>query len=151
MNSGRSGQAQTTLNAVRQRHEAIQNIERTMIELAELFQDLDTMVLQQDEVVRQIEEKGEEVQENIFKANEELDVGIKSARGARKKKWICLILTIVILIIIAIVVAVYILVIKPGSIVGGGQPAQKTVTAAPAVTTVAPAPVPTATRAPKAA
>jgi syntaxin 1B/2/3 len=47
MNSNRQGQAQSTMNAVRARHEAIQNIERQMIELAELFNDMDNLVMQQ--------------------------------------------------------------------------------------------------------
>jgi syntaxin 1B/2/3 len=83
-----------------------------MIELAELFQDLDTLVLQQEVQVKQIEDSGEEVFQDLEKANVELDLGVKSARGARKKKWICLFLTIFIIIAIAVAVAVYILITK---------------------------------------
>lgn len=119
LNSGRQGQSQTTLNAVRQRSEAIQNIEETMIELAELFQDLDVLVMQQEAQVKMIEEKGEEVQQDLEKANIELDTGIKSARGARKKKWICLFLVLFILIAIAVAVAVYILVTKKAANTAG--------------------------------
>ncbi|KAF2402709.1 t-SNARE [Trichodelitschia bisporula] len=114
-NMNRAGQSQTTLNAVRARHEAIQHIERTMIELAQLFQDLETMVVQQDPLVENIEQKGEEIQENIVKANEQLDMGVKSARGARRKKWICFWIVVVVIIIVAIAVGVYVAVNKPSS------------------------------------
>ncbi|KAF1810382.1 t-SNARE [Eremomyces bilateralis CBS 781.70] len=92
MQSDRRGQAQRTLGAVQQRHAEIQKIERQMIELAQLFQDLDAVVMQQDEMVVQIEQKGEEVHENIVKGNTELDTGIIKARGARRKKWWCLLI-----------------------------------------------------------
>jgi syntaxin 1B/2/3 len=90
-----------------------------MIELAELFQDLDVLVMEQETQVKLIEEKGEEVQQDLEKANVELDLGVKSARGARKKKWICLFLTIFILIAIAVAVAVYILITKKAAKTAG--------------------------------
>ena len=76
LNSDRRGQAQSALGAVRARHEEIQRIERTMVELAQLFQDLDQIVLEQEPMVQAIEQKGEEVQQNVTMANTELDKGI---------------------------------------------------------------------------
>jgi len=89
MNTGRQGQAQSTLNAVRDRSQAIQQIEKQMIELAQLFQDLDNIVMEQEPLVQNIEQKGEEVRENVLKANEELGGAVVKAKSARKKKWIC--------------------------------------------------------------
>ena len=83
LNSDRRGQAQSTLANVRQRHDAIQQIQRTMMELAQLFQDLDEIVMQQ-------EPKAEETQTNMVQANEHLDVATGKARSARRKKWYCL-------------------------------------------------------------
>jgi hypothetical protein len=60
------------------------------MELAQLFQDLETLVVQQEPAVAQIEQKGEEVTENVGKGNTELDGAIKKAKAARRKKWICL-------------------------------------------------------------
>ena len=60
------------------------------MELAQLFQDLETLVVQQEPAVTQIEQKGEEVTENVGKGNTELDGAIKKAKAARRKKWICL-------------------------------------------------------------
>jgi hypothetical protein len=61
-----------------------------MMELAQLFQDLETLVVQQEPAVTQIEQKGEEVTDNVGRGNTELDGAIKKARAARRKKWICL-------------------------------------------------------------
>lgn len=61
-----------------------------MIELAQLFQDLETAVIQQEPAVAQIEQRGEEVTEHVAKANTELDGAVKKARAARRKKWYCL-------------------------------------------------------------
>jgi len=113
LSSDRRGQSQTAMNAVRQRHNEIQRIEQTIVELAELFQDLDVIVQEQEPLIQNIEQKGEEVHENVVKANEELAMGVKSARGARKKKWICFWIVVVLIILIAIIVGVYIAVNKP--------------------------------------
>lgn len=78
-----------------------------MIELAQLFTDLENIVVQQDPLVQNIEQKGEEVQDNIVKANTELGGAVKSARAARKKKWICLGICVAIVIVIIIIILIY--------------------------------------------
>lgn len=90
MQSNRRGQAQQVLSAVQDRHEQLKKIESQMLELAQLFQDMDTLVMQQDVAVEAIEQKAEEVVVNIDKGNQEVGVAINSARATRKKKWICL-------------------------------------------------------------
>lgn len=90
LNGSRQGQAQSAMNAVRSRHDAIQKIEKQMIELAELFQDMNELVVQQEAAVVNIEMKGEEVVENMDKGTQEIGTAIKSARNARKWKWWCL-------------------------------------------------------------
>jgi syntaxin 1B/2/3 len=106
LSSDRRGQASSTLRNVKERHEAIQNIERQMVELAQLFQDLDQIVQQQEPLVADIEMKGEAVREDVTKGNEEIGTAIVSARSRNRKKWWCLLICIIILIIIAVVVAV---------------------------------------------
>ncbi|OAP62418.1 syntaxin 1B/2/3/4 [Fonsecaea erecta] len=104
--SDRRGEAQTVARNVSQRHEDIQKIERQMIELAQLFQDLEALVVQQEPAVTQIEEQGEQVAEHVAKANVELEGAVVKARAARRKKWICLGIVLLIIIIIVVVVAV---------------------------------------------
>ena len=86
-----------------------------MMELAELFQDLDNIVMQQDVQVKQIETKAEEIHEDVSQGNKELDTGIKSARAARKKKWICLFICVFVVIAVIVAVVVYFLINKKSS------------------------------------
>lgn len=90
LQSDRRGAAQSTLRNVQQRHDAIQQIERTMIELQQLFQDLDAIVVQQEAAVVDIEQKAEETNTHMEAGNVEMGKAVNSARAARKKKWICL-------------------------------------------------------------
>lgn len=92
MSSDRRGQASSTLRNVKERHEAIQKIEQQMVELAQLFQDLDQIVQQQEPLVENIEQKGEEIHENVVQANTEIGGAIEKARSARRKKWWCLLI-----------------------------------------------------------
>ncbi|KAI1638754.1 t-SNARE [Biscogniauxia mediterranea] len=118
MQSNRRGQAQAVLTAVQDRHAQLQKIEQQMMELAQLFQDMDTLVIQQEAAVVNIEQKGEEVVENLDKGNMEIGTAVNTARKTRKKKWICLGICVAIIAIIVIIVVVYVVVTKPG---GSGQ------------------------------
>jgi len=95
---------------VKERHEAIQKIEQQMIELAQLFQDLDQIVTQQEPMVENIEAKGEEIHSNVVQANTEISGAIDKARSRNRKKWWCLLICILIIIVIAIIVAVVVVV-----------------------------------------
>ncbi|KAH7197281.1 t-SNARE [Fusarium flagelliforme] len=112
MQSDRQGRARAALSAVQDRHQALQKIEQQMVELAQLFQDMDTLVVQQEAAVTQIEQKGEEVVENLDKGNQEIGVAVNTARKTRKKKWICLGICVAIIVVIVIIVLIYIFVIK---------------------------------------
>lgn len=105
--SNRLGQGRAALNAVQDRHQALLKIESQIVELAQLFQDLDTLIVQQEETIVQMEQKAEEIVENMDKGNEEIDTAIKSARSARRKKWWCLLICIAIVVVIVIIVIVY--------------------------------------------
>ncbi|KAI9052041.1 hypothetical protein LZ554_004295 [Drepanopeziza brunnea f. sp. 'monogermtubi'] len=112
MQSDRRGQSQTTLNEVKSRNAAIKKIESQMIELAEMFQDMDNLVVQQEAAVVNIEMKGEEVVENLDKGNEQIGTAIQSARNTRKWKWWCLGICVLIVIIIVVIVLIYKFVIQ---------------------------------------
>ncbi|CAK7565910.1 MAG: hypothetical protein SEPTF4163_003840 [Sporothrix epigloea] len=112
MQSDRRGQARAVLSAVQERHAALQKIEQQMIELAQLFQDMDTLVIQQEAQVTQIEQKAEETVINIDKGNEEIAVAVTTAKRTRKKKFVCLGICVAVLLVIVIVVVVYIFINK---------------------------------------
>jgi syntaxin 1B/2/3 len=98
---------------VRARHNDIQRIEKTLGELALLFQQLNEVVVYQEAAVEQTEQATTQVHEDTTNANEQLTKGVKSARRARKLKWWCLFIVVLILAIIAIVLGVYFGVVVP--------------------------------------
>ncbi|KAL8813384.1 MAG: hypothetical protein Q9223_007049 [Gallowayella weberi] len=106
MQSNRRGQSQSALRAVQGRHEAIQKIERQMIELAQLFQDVDAAIVEQEAPVQNIETGVEKTHENIQGGNKQLDGAIKKARAIRRKKWICLGIGVAIVLIIVIIILI---------------------------------------------
>ncbi|EHK19152.1 uncharacterized protein TRIVIDRAFT_209978 [Trichoderma virens Gv29-8] len=112
MQSDRQGRARAALSAVQDRHKELLKIEQQMTELFQLMQDLDTLVVQQDAAIVQIEQKGEEIVENLDKGNEEIAVAVTTARSTRKKKWICLGIVVAIIAIVVIIVLIYVFVIR---------------------------------------
>jgi len=87
---GSRGESRTILSNVQQRHNDIQRIEQQMTELATLFQQMQEQVIQQDEKVQEVERQAEVTHQQLEQGNQHLGAGVKSARAARKKKWICL-------------------------------------------------------------
>jgi syntaxin 1B/2/3 len=65
---------------------------------------METLVTEQAEVMNVIEENTQQTDIHLETGNKEVDTAIVNARGARKKKWICLIITIILLAIIGYVV-----------------------------------------------
>ena len=106
MSSGRSANAQTTLGAVKARHAEIQRIERTLLELVELFEQMAQEVEAAEPVVAKIEEQTIQAHEEIVRGNAELVVAKKHAWNTRKNKWICLGIVLVLLLIIAVIIGV---------------------------------------------
>ncbi|KAF3260815.1 Plasma membrane t-SNARE, secretory vesicle fusion [Orbilia oligospora] len=104
MQGNRTGAARSALAEVRSRHNDIQKIEKTMVELAELFEQMNQLVVEQDTIVEQIGEYSSKAEQDTGEAVKQLDTAIKSAEGARRKKWWCLLLVLIIIIIIVIIV-----------------------------------------------
>ncbi|KAI5308324.1 Plasma membrane t-SNARE, secretory vesicle fusion, partial [Ascosphaera atra] len=104
--SDRRGDAQKVSDLVRQRHADIQKIERDFEELAQMFADLDALVIQQEPAVQQIDEQGQTVVENIGEANQQIDSAIEKAKARNRKKWWCVLIAILIIIVIVVVIVV---------------------------------------------
>jgi syntaxin 1B/2/3 len=77
-----------------------------MEDLVQLFQELDQIVHEQESLFADIDQKDEEVLENITKGNEEIGTAIVSARSRSRKKWWCLLICVLIIVVIAVIVAV---------------------------------------------
>ncbi|KAJ3502325.1 hypothetical protein NLJ89_g8940 [Agrocybe chaxingu] len=91
---------------VQERHEDIKRIEKTLAELAQLFNDMSVLVEQQDETINVIQTQAAGVEKDTEAGLQYTDKAVTSARAARKKRWICFFITLVLLIIIGIVVGV---------------------------------------------
>ncbi|KAM3418638.1 Syntaxin-like protein psy1 [Cercospora zeina] len=107
LRSNRSATANTVLGAVRARHNDIQKIEKTLIELNQLMEDLATAVVLQEEHIAQAEVHTTNVKNDTEAGNVQLDKGIESARRARKLKWWCLFICVAIVAILALVLGLY--------------------------------------------
>ncbi|GAB7365586.1 hypothetical protein MBLNU230_g6657t1 [Neophaeotheca triangularis] len=107
LKSNRTATASTVLGAVRARHNDIQKIEKTMIELNQLMEDLATTIVLQDEPIQQTEQRTEQVKNDTEAGNVHLDKGVASARRARKLKWWCFWIVVAIICILALVLGLY--------------------------------------------
>jgi len=106
MNSNRYGEARSAYREVQERHEDIKRIEKTLTELAQLFNDMSVLVEQQEEQINVIETTAGTVEKDTEAGLGYTEKAVVSARAARKKRWICFALLLVILAIIAIIIAV---------------------------------------------
>lgn len=104
--NGRYAEGQNVYHAVKDRHEEIKRIEKTLVELSQLFTDMSLIVEQQGDIIDNIEEKTGMAELDIEEGKLSTYKAVVSARGYRKKRWICLGITIVVIIIIAIILAV---------------------------------------------
>lgn len=93
-------------NEVQERHQDIRKIENTLAELATLFNDMDTLVLQQGEAIDQIEQSATRVEHDTEQGLKQTEIAVKHARSARKKRWICFFIFLLVIAILAIVLGV---------------------------------------------
>ncbi|KAJ7685077.1 syntaxin [Mycena polygramma] len=108
MSSNRYGESRAAYREVQERHEDIKRIEKTLGELAQLFNDMSVLVEQQDETIQVIETQAAGVERDTEVGLQYTEKAVESARAARKKRWICFGICIVLLIIVAVVVVVVI-------------------------------------------
>lgn len=92
---------------MRARHNDIQKIERTLIELNQLMEDLATAIVLQDAPIQQTEQSTANVKQDTEAGNVQLDKGIASARRARKLKWWCFFICVLIVVILGLVLGLY--------------------------------------------
>lgn len=83
MQSSRSGQAKQVLSEVQSRHDDIKKIEKTILELHQLFVDMQMMVEQQAETLTQIEVHAEHTMVDLEQGVRDVDRAIVSAKSTR--------------------------------------------------------------------
>ncbi|PWN51329.1 t-SNARE [Violaceomyces palustris] len=105
LNSNRHGEARGALREVQERHEDIKRIERTITELAQLFNEMSILVDEQDDALNVIQAQGEQVETDMNQGLQHTNKAVDSARKARKKRWICFWIIVILIIVSAAVVA----------------------------------------------
>ncbi|KAL8286980.1 hypothetical protein RQP46_003986 [Phenoliferia psychrophenolica] len=98
--------ARAAFAEVQSRNQDLRKIEETITQLAQMMQDMATLVLEQDESVQAIETSAAAVHTDVESGLQQTQKAVKSARAARAKRWICFFVILAILIVIAVVVAV---------------------------------------------
>jgi t-SNARE complex subunit (syntaxin) len=105
MQSRASG-ARAAFAEVQSRNQDLRKIEETITQLAQMMQDMATLVLEQDESVKMVEAQAAQVNTDVEQGLDQTKKAVKSARAARRKRWICFFI-ILIIVIIAVVIGVY--------------------------------------------
>ena len=106
LNANRRGEAKTALAEVQARHQELMQLEKTMAELAQLFNDMEEMVVEQQENIEVIDKHVEEAQQDVEQGVGHTNKAVKSARAARRKKLWCWGIVFVIFVIIVVAVVV---------------------------------------------
>jgi syntaxin 1B/2/3 len=83
MQTNRSGQASAVLNEVQSRHDDIKKIEKTILDLHQLFMDMQMMVEQQGAVLDQIQVHAESTAHDLEQGNRDVARAIGSAKATR--------------------------------------------------------------------
>ena len=97
MTSTRHGEARSALREVQSRHQDIQKIERTITELAQLFNEMSIMIEVQESAIDNIETKAQETETQMEGGLQATEQAVVKARSARRKKWYCIGLIVLII------------------------------------------------------
>ena len=107
LNSNRYGDARGALREIQERNNDIKKIEKTLTELAQMFNEMSMLVEQQDETLAVIENHAQQVDTDMEAGLKHTEEAVVKARKARRKKWICFWISLLILaIVVAVVVGV---------------------------------------------
>ncbi|KAI9230959.1 MAG: t-SNARE [Piptocephalis tieghemiana] len=100
----RYGEARRALEEVQERHEDIKKIERTIMELHDLFQEMNIAVEEQGAMLNNIEHNVENTAHYNETTVKHIDKAIVSRKKTRKRLWCCCIFGVILLIILAVVI-----------------------------------------------
>merc|ERR1739838_542947 len=98
--------AKQKLNAVQARHEEIIKLEKSIMEVHEMFLDLAVLVESQGALVNNIEDNVLKTGDYIRTATVELDMARQHKASFNKKRWICIAIAVVAVLIVIVVLAV---------------------------------------------
>jgi syntaxin 1B/2/3 len=96
------GQVLETIREIQERHDAVKDIEKNLLELHQIFMDMATLVDAQGEQLNDIEQQVGKASSFIHRGTQQLQVAKNHQRGTRKWCCIAVILVIILLLIVAI-------------------------------------------------
>ncbi|KAG0020813.1 cross-pathway control WD-repeat protein cpc2 [Podila clonocystis] len=102
LQQARGQQALAALSNVQNRQRELHQLQESVVELAQLYKQLEHLISDQDLTFQQIEESVIKSESDIEKGRVEVDHALKLGISARKKKWIALGIVVLIVIIILI-------------------------------------------------
>ncbi|KAF9393863.1 cross-pathway control WD-repeat protein cpc2 [Podila verticillata] len=106
LQQARGQQALTALSNVQSRQRELHQLQESVVELAQLYKQLEHLISDQDLTFQQIEESVIKSESDIEKGRFEVDNALILGLSARKKKWIALGIVVLIIIIILIIGAI---------------------------------------------
>jgi len=98
--------ARQKLNAVQARHEEIVKLERSIMEVHEMFLDLAVLVESQGAMINNIEDNVLKTTDYVRTANVDLTAAAEHNRSFNKKRWCLIGIVVVIILIIVIILAI---------------------------------------------
>ncbi|KAF9483918.1 syntaxin-like protein [Pholiota conissans] len=104
--STRYGESRAAYREVQERQQDLLKVESTLAELAQMFQEMATLVEQQDATINIIETSAQGVADDTEKGLKNTEKAIIIARAYRKKRWICFFITLIVIAILAIVLGI---------------------------------------------
>lgn len=96
------GQVLETIKEIQERHDAVKDIERNLLELHQIFMDMATLVDAQGEQLNDIEQQMGKASSFIARGAQNLQVAKNNQRSSRKWCCIAIILLIILLLILVI-------------------------------------------------
>ncbi|XP_022718870.1 syntaxin-132-like [Durio zibethinus] len=103
------GRIMDTVSEIHERHEAVRDLERKLLDLQQIFLDMAVLVDAQGDMLDNIESQVSSAVDHVQSGNTALQKAKKLQKNSRK--WMCIAIIILLLIVVIIVVAV----IKPWS------------------------------------
>lgn len=83
MSASRQGQSKAVLSEVQKRHSDIKQIEQTIVELHQLFMDMQMMIEQQGQTLDNVEVNAQDTAVHIEEGNKQLHKAILLAKSTR--------------------------------------------------------------------
>ncbi|CAH8386188.1 unnamed protein product [Eruca vesicaria subsp. sativa] len=103
MEQGR-GQIMDTLAEIQERHDAVRDLEKKLLDLQQVFLDMAVLVDAQGEMLDNIENMVSSAIDHVQSGNNQLTMALKKQKSSRK--WMCIAILILLIIIIITVVSV---------------------------------------------